>query len=52
MSKGVAIVTGGTRGIGLCVSKALIADGYTVAAFYCGNEETAQASARDTGMKI
>ena len=30
--KNVAIVTGGTRGIGLDISKALIADGYRVAA--------------------
>ncbi len=39
---GVAIVTGGTRGIGLAISKALIADGMKVAAIYHGNEEAAQ----------
>lgn len=39
---GVAIVTGGTRGIGLDISKALIQDGYKVAAIYHGNEEAAQ----------
>ena len=38
----VAIVTGGTRGIGLAISQGLIADGYKVAAAYRSNEETAQ----------
>jgi acetoacetyl-CoA reductase len=38
----VAIVTGGTRGIGLAISDALIAEGYKVAAFYAGNEESAE----------
>lgn len=41
MSK-VAVVTGGTRGIGLAISKALIAEGYKVAAIYHGNEEAAE----------
>lgn len=41
MSK-VAIVTGGTRGIGLEISHALIKDGYKVAAFYAGNEDAAK----------
>lgn len=47
MSK-VAIVTGGTRGIGLAISQALIADGYKVAATYRSNEEAAQ-KFRDLG---
>lgn len=46
---GVAIVTGGTRGIGLEISKALIADGYKVAAIYHGNEEAAQKFRDETG---
>lgn len=46
---GVAIVTGGTRGIGLDISKALIADGYKVAAIYHGNEEAAQKFRDETG---
>lgn len=46
---GVAIVTGGTRGIGLEISKALIADGHKVAAIYAGNEEAAKAFKADTG---
>ncbi len=37
-----AIVTGGTRGIGLAISEALIAEGYKVAAFYAGNEDSAE----------
>ncbi len=47
MSK-VAVVTGGTRGIGLAISQGLIADGYKVAAVYRSNEETAQ-QFRDLG---
>ncbi len=39
----VAIVTGGTRGIGLAISEALIAEGIKVAAVYHGNEEAAEA---------
>lgn len=51
MSKGVAIVTGGTRGIGLEITKALKADGYDVAAIYHGNEDAAKKCAADTGAK-
>ena len=47
MSK-VAVVTGGTRGIGLAISQALIAEGYKVAAAYRSNEEAAQ-KFRDMG---
>ena len=47
MSK-VAIVTGGTRGIGLAISQGLIADGYKVAAAYRSNEDAAQ-KFRDLG---
>ncbi len=38
----VAVVTGGTRGIGEAISKALKAAGYKVAANYAGNDEAAQ----------
>jgi len=47
MSK-IAIVTGGTRGIGLAISQGLIADGYKVAAAYRSDEEAAQ-KFRDLG---
>ena len=36
-----ALVTGGTRGIGLAISKGLKDAGYTVAANYGGNEDAA-----------
>ena len=39
--KGVAVVTGGTRGIGLEISRALMKDGHVVAAVYFGNNEAA-----------
>ena len=35
----VAIVTGGTRGIGRAICESLEADGFTVVANYGGNEE-------------
>ncbi|MDJ1015751.1 MAG: acetoacetyl-CoA reductase [Paracoccaceae bacterium] len=47
----VALVTGGTRGIGEAISKALKAEGYTVAATYAGNDEKAKAFTDATGIK-
>ncbi len=47
--KKIAIVTGGTRGIGLDISKDLIANGYFVVAIYAGNEAAAKAFKADTG---
>ncbi|PZO88022.1 MAG: beta-ketoacyl-ACP reductase [Sphingomonas sanxanigenens] len=49
MSK-VAIVTGGTRGIGEAISIALNNMGFVVAANYCGNEEKAKAFTDRTGI--
>ncbi len=46
----VAIVTGGTRGIGEAISVALKEMGYTVAANYAGNEERADALSNRTGI--
>jgi len=51
MSK-VAVVTGGTRGIGAAISKALIEAGYKVAATYHGNEEAAKAFNAETGSHV
>lgn len=46
----VAIVTGGTRGIGRAISEALRDAGVTVAANYAGNEERARAFTDETGI--
>src|ERR1700730_11934141 len=46
----VAVVTGGTRGIGAAVSVALKKAGHTVAAVYAGNDEAAAAFTRETGI--
>lgn len=48
---GVAIVTGGTRGIGFSISKALQQDGFKVVATYHGNEEAAQKFRDETGCE-
>jgi len=47
-----AIVTGGTRGIGGAISRALNDAGYQVAAVYAGNDEAAQAFSRETGISV
>ncbi|MAY88792.1 MAG: beta-ketoacyl-ACP reductase [Pseudooceanicola sp.] len=47
----VALVTGGSRGIGEAISKALKAAGYEVAATYAGNDEAAAAFTSETGIK-
>lgn len=47
----VALVTGGSRGIGEAISKALQAAGCTVAATYAGNDEKAAAFTAETGIK-
>jgi acetoacetyl-CoA reductase len=47
----VAVVTGGTRGIGAAISKALAAAGYRVAATYHGNDEAAARFTAETGVK-
>jgi len=47
----VALVTGGSRGIGAAISKALQADGCTVAATYAGNDEAAAKFTEETGIK-
>ena len=48
----VALVTGGTRGIGAAISKALQAVGVKVAANYGGNDAAAEAFRRETGIPV
>ena len=47
----VALVTGGSRGIGAAISRALMAEGYQVAASYAGNDAAAQAFTQETGIR-
>ena len=47
----IALVTGGSRGIGAAISKALLAEGYRVAATYAGNDTAAAAFTAETGIK-
>ncbi len=47
----VALVTGGSRGIGAAISSALKDAGYTVAATYAGNDEAAAKFTEETGIK-
>jgi acetoacetyl-CoA reductase len=48
----VALVTGGTRGIGAAIAIALKQAGYKVAANYAGNEEKAKAFESETGIPV
>ena len=48
----VALVTGGTRGIGAAISVALAKAGYRVAANYAGNDEKAKAFEAETGIRV
>jgi acetoacetyl-CoA reductase len=47
----VALVTGGTRGIGREISRALLKAGRTVVASYLGNDQAAEGFQRETGIK-
>jgi acetoacetyl-CoA reductase len=48
----VALVTGGTRGIGAAIAKALAAAGHKVAATFAGNSEKAKAFKDETGIGV
>lgn len=48
----VALVTGGTRGIGAAISMGLKGAGYKVAANYAGNDEAAEAFSTVTGIPV
>ena len=47
----IALVTGGSRGIGAAISIALKNEGYKVAATYAGNDEAAAKFSRETRDK-
>ena len=47
----IGLVTGGSRGIGAAVSKALKASGYTVAATFSSNDQKAEEFTEETGIK-
>jgi acetoacetyl-CoA reductase len=51
MAARVAVVTGGTRGIGEAISVMLKEAGFIVAANYAGNDERARAFSAKTGIK-
>jgi acetoacetyl-CoA reductase len=48
----VALVTGGTRGIGAAIAKALKTAGHKVAATFAGNKEKAEAFKTETGIAV
>jgi acetoacetyl-CoA reductase len=48
----VALVTGGSRGIGAAISRALKGAGHKVAASYAGNDEAAQKFKAETGIPV
>jgi acetoacetyl-CoA reductase len=48
----IAVVTGGTRGIGAAISKALKDSGYKVVANYAGNDEAANSFKSETGIEV
>jgi acetoacetyl-CoA reductase len=48
----IALVTGGTRGIGAAISGALKEDGFKVIANYAANDEAAHAFKAETGIEV
>ena len=47
----IALVTGGSRGIGAAIAQSLKAQGCEVAATYAGNDEKAAAFTKETGIR-
>jgi acetoacetyl-CoA reductase len=48
----IAVVTGGTRGIGAAIARRLKGSGHAVAAIYHGNDAAASAFQRETGIRV
>jgi acetoacetyl-CoA reductase len=48
----IAVVTGGTRGIGAAISRGLKGQGYEVAAVYHGNDSAAAQFRQETGIPV
>src|SRR4051794_36165477 len=48
----IAVVTGGSRGIGAAISKALAAEGHRVVANYAGNDEAARQFNAETAIEV
>ncbi|MGW1075464.1 SDR family NAD(P)-dependent oxidoreductase [Streptomyces sp. NPDC002537] len=49
MQERLAVVTGGTKGIGLSLSRRLVATGFSVVALYRGDQESAAAATKELG---
>jgi acetoacetyl-CoA reductase len=52
MAGRIAVVTGGTRGIGAAIARMMKDAGYTVAATYAGNEAAAKKFNAETGIHV
>jgi acetoacetyl-CoA reductase len=48
----IALVTGGTRGIGAAIARALKAGGWEVASIYHGNDQAAERFKQETGISV
>jgi acetoacetyl-CoA reductase len=51
MTKKLALVTGGTRGIGAAIAAKLQKDGHEVISTFIGHPEAAEKYSKETGIK-